>query len=148
MIHGSTIIQIKGNFDDGMQLVKEVAEFAPVSIVNSINPFRLQGQKTAAFEIIEELGSAPDYHCLPVGNAGNITAHWMGYTEYHEIGKSDSTPTMLGYQAEGAAPFIKGSRVDNPETIATAIRIGNPQSWDQALKLSKESNGWFDAFCG
>jgi len=146
MIHGSTIIQIKGNFDDGMQLVKDVAEFAPVSIVNSINPFRLQGQKTAAFEIIEELGSAPDYHCLPVGNAGNITAHWMGYTEYHEIGKSDSTPTMLGYQAEGAAPFIKGSRVDNPETIATAIRIGNPQSWDQALKLSKESNGWFDAF--
>jgi len=146
MIHGSTIIQIKGNFDDGMQLVKDVAEFAPVSIVNSINPFRLQGQKTAAFEIIEELGSAPDYHCLPVGNAGNITAHWMGYTEYYEIGKSNSTPTMLGYQAEGAAPFIKGSRVDNPETIATAIRIGNPQSWDQALKLSKESNGWFDAF--
>jgi len=146
MIHGSTIIQIKGNFDDGMQLVKEVAEFAPVSIVNSINPFRLQGQKTAAFEIIEELGSAPDYHCLPVGNAGNITAHWMGYTEYYEIGKSDSTPIMLGYQAEGAAPFIKGSRVDNPETIATAIRIGNPQSWDQALKLSKDSNGWFDSF--
>ena len=146
MIHGSTIIQIKGNFDDGMQLVKEVAEFAPVSIVNSINPFRLQGQKTAAFEIIEELGSAPDYHCLPVGNAGNITAHWMGYTEYHEIGKSDSTPTMLGYQAEGAAPFIKGSKIDNPETIATAIRIGNPQSWDQALKLSKDSNGWFDSF--
>jgi len=146
MIHGSTIIQIKGNFDDGMQLVKDVAEFAPVSIVNSINPFRLQGQKTAAFEIIEELGSAPDYHCLPVGNAGNITAHWMGYTEYHEIGKSDSTPTMLGYQAEGAAPFIKGSKIDNPETIATAIRIGNPQSWDQALKLSKDSNGWFDSF--
>ena len=108
MIHGSTIIQIKGNFDDGMQIVKEIAEHAPVSIVNSINPFRLQGQKTAAFEIIEELGSAPDYHCLPVGNAGNITAYWMGYTEYHEIGKSDSRPTMLGYQAEGAAPFIKG----------------------------------------
>ena len=146
MIHGSTIIQIKGNFDDGMKIVKEISDHVPVSIVNSINPFRLQGQKTAAFEIIEELGSAPDYHCLPVGNAGNITAHWMGYTEYHEIGKSDSTPTMLGYQAEGAAPFIKGSRVDNPETIATAIRIGNPQSWDQALKLSKESNGWFDAF--
>ena len=146
MIHGSTIIQIKGNFDDGMQLVKEVSEFAPVSIVNSINPFRLQGQKTAAFEIIEELGHAPDYHCLPVGNAGNITAHWIGYTEYHEIGKSNSTPTMLGYQAEGAAPFVKGERVYNPETIATAIRIGNPQSWDQALILSKESNGWFDSF--
>jgi len=146
MIHGSTIIQIKGNFDDGMQLVKDVAEFAPVSIVNSINPYRLQGQKTAAFEIIEELGHAPDYHCLPVGNAGNITAHWMGYTEYHEMEKSDSTPIMLGYQAEGAAPFVKGARVDNPETIATAIRIGNPQSWDQALKLSKDSNGWFDCF--
>ena len=146
MIHGSIIIQIKGNFDDGMKIVKEISNHVPVTIVNSINPFRLQGQKTAAFEIIEELGSAPDYHCLPVGNAGNITAHWMGYTEYHEIGKSDSTPAMLGYQAEGAAPFIKGSRVDNPETIATAIRIGNPQSWDQALKLSKESNGWFDAF--
>ena len=146
MIHGSTIIQIKGNFDDGMKIVKEISDHVPVTIVNSINPFRLQGQKTAAFEIIEELGCAPDYHCLPVGNAGNITAHWMGYTEYHEIGKSDSTPAMLGYQAEGAAPFIKGSRVDNPETIATAIRIGNPQSWDQALKLSKESNGWFDAF--
>jgi len=146
MIHGSTIIQIKGNFDDGRQLVKEVAEFAPVSIVNSINPFRLQGQKTAAFEIIEELGHAPDFHCLPVGNAGNITAHWMGYTEYFEAGKASSTPTMLGYQAEGAAPFIKGSRVENPETIATAIRIGNPQSWDQALQLSKDSNGWFDSF--
>ena len=146
MIHGSTIIQIKGNFDDGMQLVKDVAEFAPVSIVNSINPYRLQGQKTAAFEIIEELGYAPNYHCLPVGNAGNITAHWMGYTEYHEMGKSDSTPIMLGYQAEGAAPFVTGARVDNPETIATAIRIGNPQSWDQALKLSKDSNGWFDCF--
>ena len=146
MIHGSTIIQIKGNFDDGMQIVKEIADHAPVSIVNSINPYRLQGQKTAAFEIIDELGSAPDYHCLPVGNAGNITAHWMGYTEYFEIGKSKTTPTMLGYQAAGAAPFIKGSKVENPETIATAIRIGNPQSWDQAIKLSKQSNGWFDAF--
>ncbi len=146
MIHGSTIIQIKGNFDDGMQIVKEIADHAPVTIVNSINPYRLQGQKTAAFEIIDELGSAPDYHCLPVGNAGNITAHWMGYTEYSEIGKSKTTPTMLGYQASGAAPFIKGSKVENPETIATAIRIGNPQSWDQAIKLSKESNGWFDAF--
>ena len=146
MIHGSTIIQIKGNFDDGMQIVKEISDHAPVTIVNSINPYRLQGQKTAAFEIIDELGSAPDYHCLPVGNAGNITAHWMGYTEYSEIGKSKTTPTMLGYQAAGAAPFIKGSKVENPETIATAIRIGNPQSWDQAIKLSKESNGWFDAF--
>jgi len=145
MIHGSTIIQIKGNFDDGMQIVKEIADHAPVSIVNSINPYRLQGQKTAAFEIIDELGDAPDYHCLPVGNAGNITAHWMGYTEYNDAGNASKTPVMVGYQAEGAAPFIKGSKVENPETVATAIRIGNPQSWDQALKLSKESNGWFTA---
>jgi threonine synthase len=145
MIHGSTIIQIKGNFDDGMEIVKEIANHAPVAIVNSINPYRLHGQKTAAFEIIDELGSTPDYHCLPVGNAGNITAHWMGYTEYKDIGKVSKTPVMVGYQAEGAAPFIKGSRVENPETVATAIRIGNPQSWDQALKLSKESKGWFTA---
>ncbi len=145
MIHGAVIIQIKGNFDDGMRLVKEVAEHAPVSIVNSINPYRLQGQKTASFEIIEELGFAPDYHCLPVGNAGNISAHWMGYTEYKEYGKVNNTPKMLGYQAAGAAPFVKGSMVDNPETIATAIRIGHPQSWDLAKNVEKESGGWFDS---
>jgi len=145
MMHGAVIIQIKGNFDDGMRLVKEVAEHAPVSIVNSINPFRLQGQKTAAFEIVEELGDAPDYHCLPVGNAGNISAHWMGYKEYKEEGKAQKTPAMVGYQAAGAAPFAKGEMVDNPETIATAIRIGHPQSWDLAHKVEKESNGWFDA---
>ncbi|HAD99353.1 MAG TPA: threonine synthase, partial [Gammaproteobacteria bacterium] len=145
MIHGAVIIQIKGNFDDGMRLVKEVADHAPVSIVNSINPYRLQGQKTAAFEIIEELGDAPDYHCLPVGNAGNISAHWMGYKEYHEDGKAANTPKMVGYQAAGAAPFVKGEMVDEPETIATAIRIGHPQSWDLAHTVEKESNGWFDA---
>jgi threonine synthase len=145
MIHGAVIIQIKGNFDDGMRLVKEVADHAPVSIVNSINPYRLQGQKTAAFEIIEELGDAPDYHCLPVGNAGNISAHWMGYKEYNEDGKSAKTPKMVGYQAAGAAPFVKGEMVDEPETIATAIRIGHPQSWDLAHTVEKESNGWFDS---
>ncbi len=145
MIHGAVIIQIKGSFDDGMRLVKEVAEHAPVSIVNSINPFRLQGQKTAAFEIIEALGCAPDYHCLPVGNAGNISAHWMGYTEYHKEGKVNNTPKMLGYQASGSAPFVKGAMIDNPETIATAIRIGYPQSWDLAHKVKKESGGWFDS---
>jgi L-threonine synthase (EC 4.2.3.1) len=145
MIHGAVIIQIKGNFDDGMRLVKEVADHAPVSIVNSINPYRLQGQKTAAFEIIEELGFAPDYHCLPVGNAGNISAHWMGYTEYKEYGKVNNTPKMLGYQAAGAAPFIKGSMIDNPDTVATAIRIGHPQSWDLAWNVQKESGGWFDS---
>ena len=144
MMHGSVVIQIKGNFDDGMRLVKEVAEEAPVTIVNSINPYRLQGQKTAAFEICEELGSAPDYHYLPVGNAGNITAHWMGYCEYAEHGIVNNRPVMVGYQAAGAAPFIKGEMVDNPETVATAIRIGHPQSWDKAWVVQKECGGWFD----
>lgn len=145
MMHGSVIIQIEGNFDDGMRLVKEVAKEAPVTIVNSINPFRLQGQKTAAFEIVEELGSAPDYHCLPVGNAGNITAHWMGYSEYAEHGLVNNRPVMVGYQAAGAAPFIKGEMVDDPETVATAIRIGHPQSWDKAWNVQKDSKGWFDS---
>lgn len=144
MMHGSVVIQIKGNFDAGMQLVKEVGAEAPVTIVNSINPFRLQGQKTAAFEIVEELGCAPDYHCIPVGNAGNITAHWMGYSEYQEHGIVNSRPQMVGYQAAGSAPFMRGEMVDNPETVATAIRIGHPQSWDKAWKVQKDSNGWFD----
>ncbi|GMR20308.1 MAG: threonine synthase [Gammaproteobacteria bacterium] len=144
MMHGSVVIQIQGNFDDGMRLVKEVAVEAPVTIVNSINPYRLQGQKTAAFEIAEELGAAPDYHCLPVGNAGNISAHWMGYSEYAEHGIVNNRPLMVGYQAAGAAPFIAGEMIDNPETIATAIRIGHPQSWDKAWKVQKESGGWFD----
>ncbi|MCF6282554.1 MAG: threonine synthase [Candidatus Polarisedimenticolaceae bacterium] len=144
MMHGAVVIQIKGNFDEGMQLVKDVAEHAPVTIVNSINPFRLQGQKTAAFEIVEELDCAPDYHCLPVGNAGNITAHWMGYTEYRDHGVVNNVPVMVGYQAAGSAPFMRGEMVDNPETIATAIRIGHPQSWDKAWKVKEESKGWFD----
>ncbi|MBI1195819.1 MAG: threonine synthase [Gammaproteobacteria bacterium] len=146
MMHGAIVIQIKGNFDAGMQLVKEVADAAPVTIVNSINPYRLQGQKTAAFEIIEELGAPPDYHCLPVGNAGNISAHWMGYCEYQDHGIVNSRPTMVGYQASGAAPFLRGKMVDNPETVATAIRIGHPQSWDKAWTAQKDSNGWFAEF--
>jgi len=146
MLHGAVVIQIKGNFDAGMQLVKEVGEEAPVTIVNSINPYRLQGQKTAAFEIIEELGAAPDYHCLPVGNAGNISAYWMGYSEYQQHGVVNSRPVMAGYQASGAAPFLRGQPVEQPETVATAIRIGNPQSWDKAWAASKESGGWFDEF--
>ncbi|MEH6503667.1 MAG: threonine synthase [Cycloclasticus sp.] len=166
MIHGAEIIQIKGNFDEGMQLVKEVAEHAPVTIVNSINPYRLQGQKTASYEIVEALGKAPDYHCLPVGNAGNITAHWIGYSEMAQAAGThvtdacafcegdcqfdrqpiiDKRPIMVGYQAAGAAPFIKGELIDDPETIATAIRIGHPQSWDRAWAVQKESGGWFDA---
>ena len=144
MMYGAITLQIRGNFDEGMQLVKEVAGEAPVTIVNSINPFRLQGQKTAAFEIVEELGAAPDYHCLPVGNAGNITAHWMGYSEYHKAGLANSLPKMVGYQAAGSAPFMRGHMVDNPETVATAIRIGHPQSWDKAWNVQKESGGWFD----
>jgi threonine synthase len=165
MMHGSVVIQIKGNFDAGMQLVKDVAEEAPVTIVNSINPYRLQGQKTAAFEIVEELGRAPDYHCLPVGNAGNITAHWIGYCEYSSASGDHVTeacayckghckyaggaivgnrPKMVGYQAAGSAPFMRGEMVDNPETVATAIRIGHPQSWDMAWKVKEESGGWFD----
>src|SRR5690554_5752983 len=160
IMHGAAVLQITGNFDVGMQLVKEVAGQAPVTIVNSINPFRLQGQKTAAYEIVEELERAPDYHCLPVGNAGNITAYWIGYSEYagmdtaadtfsqgHSRFKSavvSSRPKMVGYQAAGAAPFLRGKMVDAPETVATAIRIGHPESWDYAWKASKESGGWFD----
>jgi threonine synthase len=144
MMHGAVVIQIKGNFDDGMELVKQVGKEAPVTIVNSINPYRIQGQKTAAFEILEELGCAPDFHCIPVGNAGNITAHWMGYSEYHENGIVNSRPKMVGYQAAGSAPFMRGEMVDNPETVATAIRIGHPQSWDKAWVVKEESKGWFD----
>ena len=151
MMHGSVVIQIKGNFDEGMNLVKSVAKTSPVTIVNSINPYRLEGQKTVAFEILEQLGRVPDFHCLPVGNAGNITAHWMGYSQSAELaaggdGRNQSRPVMLGYQAAGAAPFLNGERVAQPETVATAIRIGNPQSWDRALEASRESGGWFDAF--
>ncbi|NIW86854.1 MAG: threonine synthase [Gammaproteobacteria bacterium] len=167
MMHGAVVIQIKGNFDQGMQLVKDVAGNAPVTIVNSVNPYRLQGQKTIAFEIIEQLGRAPDYHCLPVGNAGNITAHWIGYSECASASGEalteacnfcegqcrfarDATggrrPVMLGYQASGAAPFVRGHAVEAPETVATAIRIGRPQSWDLAWAASRESGGWFDRF--
>jgi threonine synthase len=143
-VHGAVVLQIKGNFDAGMRLVREIAEHAPVEIVNSINPYRLQGQKTAAFEIVEELNGAPDYHCLPVGNAGNITAHWMGYSEYRDAGLISGTPKMVGYQSSGAAPFVRCERVADPDTVATAIRIGNPQSWDRARQARQASNGWFD----
>jgi threonine synthase len=167
MMHGARIIRIDGNFDDGMRLVREVAEEAPVTIVNSINPYRLQGQKTVAFEIVESLGRAPDFHCLPVGNAGNISAHWIGYSEccpderncvtascnycdgncpYTSEPLTDTRPVMVGYQACGAAPFLRGHPVAAPDTVATAIRIGNPQSWDLALSACAESGGWFDEF--
>ena len=143
MMYGATVLQIKGNFDQGLGLVRELAETIPVTMVNSINPYRLQGQKTAAFEVVDELGRAPDYHALPVGNAGNISAYWMGYQEYAQEGICASTPKMLGYQASGAAPFIHGKIIESPETIATAIRIGSPQSWDKACAAVKFSEGWF-----
>ncbi len=143
MMYGANILQIKGNFDTGMSLIREVAEHTNTAIVNSINPYRLQGQKTAAFEIVDELGFAPDYHFLPVGNAGNISAYWMGYKEANECDKVNNLPIMVGYQAQGAAPFIKGKAIDNPQTIATAIRIGNPQSYELAVKAKQESGGWF-----
>jgi threonine synthase len=146
LMYNATIIQINGNFDRGMELVKEVAELAPVTIVNSINPFRIDGQKTAAFEIVDDLGFAPDYHCLPVGNAGNITAYWKGYKEYATDRVCGNRPVMCGYQAAGAAPFVAGKMIDNPETVATAIRIGHPQSWESAWAAQKESGGWFDKF--
>ncbi len=146
LMYGAEIIQINGNFDQGMSLVKEVAKHAPVTIVNSINPFRIEGQKTAAFEIVDDLGDAPDYHCLPVGNAGNITAYWKGYTEYAVDKVATKLPVMCGYQAAGASPFVNGAMMDNPETVATAIRIGRPQSWDFAWNAQKESGGWFDKF--
>ncbi|WP_043766816.1 threonine synthase [Algiphilus aromaticivorans] len=161
VMHGAVIVQIEGNFDAGMRLVKEVGETSPVTIVNSINPYRLQGQKTAAFEIVDALGAAPDYHCLPVGNAGNITAHWIGYTEAIGQGTpacafcagdcraphpamTDRRPVMLGFQASGSAPFMRGGPVADPDTVATAIRIGDPQSWEPAHVVQKESGGWFD----
>jgi threonine synthase len=161
MMHGAVIIQIRGNFDDGMRLVQEIGETTPVEIVNSINPFRIQGQKTIAFEVIEALTDAPDYHVLPVGNAGNITAHWIGYSEsagfstqaytvpaaerhYQHQKIATRRPVMVGYQAAGAAPIVGGKAIANPETVATAIRIGNPMSWKQAVCASQEANGWFD----
>ena len=144
VLHGALVMQIQGNFDVGMRLVKDIAVRLPVTLVNSVNPYRLEGQKTAAFEVIEALGRAPDFHCLPVGNAGNITAYWMGYREYHGHGLAEGLPRMCGYQASGAAPFLRGHPIDHPETVATAIRIGHPQSWDLALQAQAESGGWFD----
>jgi threonine synthase len=139
LVHGAKLLQIDGNFDDCLELARKLAVDYPVALVNSVNKYRLHGQKTAAFEIIDALGAAPDVHCLPVGNAGNITAYWMGYKE------SDARPRMLGFQAAGAAPIVRGEPVTSPQTIATAIRIGNPASWDLALKARDESGGAIEA---
>jgi threonine synthase len=135
LVHGAQLIQVEGNFDDCLDLCRDLSKNYPVTLVNSVNPFRIEGQKTAAFEIVDVLGAAPDVHCLPVGNAGNITAYWKGYTEY------GARPRMLGFQAAGAAPIVTGAIVKAPSTIATAIRIGNPASWNEALAARDESGG-------
>src|SRR3954452_11882253 len=145
LIHGARVLQIRGNFDDALDIVRELGERAPVTIVNSINPYRIEGQKTGAFEIVDVLGNAPDYHCIPVGNAGNITAYWKGYREYQDAGRSSKLPAMLGFQAAGAAPIVEGHPIENPDTVATAIRIGNPASWYGATAAASESGGGIDA---
>jgi len=144
LIHGAKVIALDGNFDQALQMVRLIARDYPVVLVNSINPHRIEGQKTGAFEICDALGRAPDYHFIPVGNAGNITAYWKGYREYREAGRVDSLPRMMGWQAEGAAPIVRGHVVEKPETVATAIRIGNPASWKQAVAAAEESGGRID----
>lgn len=144
MIHGSKVIKIKGNFDKALSLVIEISEKYPIALVNSVNPYRIEGQKSSAFEISEQLGIAPDGLCIPVGNAGNITAYWKGFKEFHQAGINKTLPKMIGFQAEGAAPIVRGQKVENPETIATAIRIGNPASWKFATQAIEESNGYIN----
>jgi threonine synthase len=143
--HGATLLQVGGNFDDCLTLARKLAESYPVELVNSVNPYRIEGQKTAAFEVVDALGDAPDIHCLPVGNAGNITAYWKGYVEYASDGVATRRPRMWGFQAAGAAPIVLGHPVDTPDTIATAIRIGNPASWKQAVAARDASGGLVEA---
>ena len=143
--YGAEVVAIKGNFDDALNLVKEITDTHPITLVNSLNPYRIEGQKTGAFEIVDELGDAPDYLAIPVGNAGNITAYWKGFKEYKEDNKSTKLPKMKGYQAKGASPIVEGRVFENPDTVATAIRIGNPASWDKAIKARDESGGSISA---
>jgi threonine synthase len=145
LVHGARLLQVDGNFDDCLELAQKLSVDYPVALVNSVNKYRLLGQKTAAFEIVDALGDAPDVHCLPVGNAGNISAYWMGYKEYAADEVASKSPRMLGFQASGAAPFVKGEPVLKPQTIATAIRIGNPASWDLAVAARDESGGAIDS---
>jgi threonine synthase len=145
IVHGAQVIMVRGNFDDCLRMTRELAEDYPVALVNSVNPMRLEGQKTAAFEVVDFLGDAPDVHVLPVGNAGNISAYWRGYVEYHKAGRATRTPRMLGWQAAGAAPLVSGAPVTDPETVASAIRIGNPASWHLAIAAVEESAGAFAA---
>ncbi|MBF0521740.1 MAG: threonine synthase [Candidatus Omnitrophica bacterium] len=144
MMHNADVIALKGNFDEALNMVKSITSQYPITLVNSLNPYRIEGQKTAAFEISYVLGDAPEFHAIPVGNAGNITAYWKGYKEYKQVGKNTQLPKMLGFQAEGAAPIVRKKIVEKPETIATAIRIGNPASWKQAEAARDESGGLID----
>jgi len=144
MAHGAQVIQIEGNFNEALHIVREISETERVTLVNSLNLYRIEGQKTASFEVIDHLGFSPTYHCLPVGNAGNITAYWKGYKEYWEKGRAETLPKMLGFQAEGAALIVRGKIIEQPETVATAIRIGNPASWKQAVAARDESGGLTD----
>jgi threonine synthase len=143
-IHGARVLMVDGSFDQALAVVLQIAERHPVTLVNSINPFRLEGQKTAAFEVVDQLGRAPHYHLIPVGNAGNITAYWRGYKEYHRAGRSTELPRMVGFQAAGAAPIYENRIIPEPRTVATAIKIGNPASWGPAVEAMKDSGGWVD----
>ncbi|WP_061962724.1 threonine synthase [Demequina aurantiaca] len=145
IVHGAKLVQVDGNFDECLDIVRALSEDYPVALVNSVNPYRLQGQKTAAFEIVDQLGDAPDIHMLPVGNAGNISAYWMGFNEYADAGIATKRPKIWGLQAEGSAPFVAGHPIKDPETVATAIRIGKPASWDLAISARDESGGWIRA---
>jgi len=145
LVYGAQVISIEGNFDEALEIVKEITSEYPISLVNSLNPYRIEGQKTAAFEISDALGKAPDFLAIPVGNAGNITAYWKGFKEYHDAGKNTTCPKMIGFQAAGAAPIVKNEVVPNPETVATAIRIGNPASWQGAKNAISESLGLIDS---
>ena len=145
LIHGATVISVEGNFDEALCLVREICSTHPVALVNSVNPYRMEGQKTAAFEIVDDLGAAPDFHALPVGNAGNITAYWKGFKEYHAAGKCKTLPRLLGFQAAGAAPLVLGEPVAKPDTVATEIRIGNPASWTSAIAARNESGGLIES---
>lgn len=141
IIYGAKVIAIEGNFDRALEIVREITAKHPITLVNSVNPFRIEGQKTAAFEVVDQLGKVPDYLAIPVGNAGNISAYWKGFKEYYEKGRSNALPKMIGFEAEGAMAIVKGEPIANPETVATAIRIGNPASWETAVNAYKESGG-------
>lgn len=145
LLYGAEVLAIQGNFDQALKIVQQMAEHYPVTLVNSLNPFRLEGQKTAAFEIVDALGDAPDWLCVPVGNAGNVTAYWMGFCQYHEVGNCDRLPRMMGFQAVGAAPIVTGEAVVHPDTVATAIRIGNPANWQRAIAVQEASQGQYTA---